>query len=117
MATAEPEAAEPSTLSTWPKGGMMRYAFIGVDNLVAQVIVGSLNRTQLAQFERDYAAIFGATKAIEIADDAVPVWIGGTYTLEEGFLPPPPPPAPEVIEGESEEIIEEIVEGTTNDAA
>ena len=95
----------------------MRYAFIDRDNLVAQVIVGSLNRTQLAQFERDYAAIFGATKAIEIADDAVPVWIGGTYTLEEGFLPPPPPPAPEVIEGESEEIIEEIVEGTTNDAA
>jgi hypothetical protein len=94
-----------------------RYAFINSDRIVAQVIVGSLNQTQLAQFERDYAVIFGAISTIEIADDAVPVWIGGTYTPEEGFLPPPPPPEPEIIEGTSEEIIEEIVEGTTNDAA
>jgi hypothetical protein len=96
---------------------MKRYAFINAEGRVVQVISGSLNESQRDQFLRDYAILFGATSAIELADDAVRVWIGGSYTPEEGFLPPPPPPQPEIVEGTSEEMIEEIVEETTNDAA
>jgi len=91
---------------------MKRYAFTNAEGRVVQAISGSLNESQRAQFLRDYAILFGATSAIELADDAVRVWIGGTYTPEEGFLPPPPPPEPEVIEGTSEELtplIEEII--------
>jgi|688.fasta_scaffold1359583_1 hypothetical protein len=95
----------------------MRYAFISPSAQVRQVITGGLSPDQLALFERDYQAVFGTISAIKIDDDSVRVWIGGTYTPEEGFLPPPPPPQPEIVEGTSEEMIEEIVEGTTNDAA
>ena len=96
---------------------MIRYAFTNAERRVVQVISGELNENQRAAFLRDYSVLFGATNAIEIADDEVRVWIGGTYTPEEGFLPPPPPPEPEIVEGTFEEIIEEIVEETTNDAA
>jgi hypothetical protein len=92
----------------------MRYAFIGPENEVRQVIAGALYPEQLAQFERDYAVIFGATSVVEIGDDAISVWIGGTYTPEAGFTPPPSP-EPEPIVADAP--IEEIVEETTNDAA
>ena len=96
---------------------MTRYAFITIDEKVAQVIVGSLTSSQIAKFEDDYAKLFGTTSVVAVTDDKTQVWIGGTYTPEEGFLPPPPPPQPEIVEGTSEEMIEEIAEGTTNDAA
>jgi len=95
----------------------MRYVFITAEGIVRQVISGSLSRRQLSQFESDYAVLFGTTSVVEMGDGSVFVWIGGTYTPEEGFLPPPPLPEPEIAEGTSEEIIEEIVEETTNDAA
>ena len=94
----------------------MRYAFISPENEVRQVIAGALYPEQLAQFERDYAVIFGTTSVVKIGDDAIPVWIGGTYTSEAGFTPPPSPePEPEPIVVDAP--IVEIVEETTNDAA
>lgn len=84
----------------------MRYAFINAENEVRQVIVGAVSPDQLAQFERDYAVIFGTTAVVEINDDSIPVWIGGSYTPDAGFTPPPAP-QPEIIEGTSEEIIAE----------
>ena len=95
----------------------MRYAFITHESGVRQVIRGSLSADELALIARDYHAVFGTSSVVKIDDDSVRVWIGGTYTPDEGFLPPPPPPEPEIVEGTPEEIIEEIVEGTTNDAA
>ena len=92
----------------------MRYAFISPESEVRQVIAGALYPEQLAQFERDYAVIFGTTSVVEIGDDAISVWIGGTYTPEAGFTPPPEP-EPEPIVADAP--IEEIVEETTNDAA
>jgi len=92
----------------------MKVAFINPDRVVVQVISGELDENMRAAFLRDYSVLFGATNAIEIADDEVRVWIGGTYTPEEGFLPPTPPPAPEIVEGTSEELaplVEEIANG------
>ncbi len=80
-------------------------------------IVGVLNDEQLDVFLRDYRILFGAERVLTIADDSIAIYSGGRYDEAEGFLPPPPPPEPEIVEGTSEEIIEEIVEGTTNDAA
>jgi hypothetical protein len=95
---------------------MKNYAFTNGNNVVVQVIIGLLDEAQKKQFLRDYYILFGAQNIIEVESGAT-AWIGGTYTPEEGFLPPPPLPEPEIVEGSSEEIIEEIVEGTTNDAA
>jgi hypothetical protein len=95
---------------------MKNYAFINGNNVVVQVIIGLLDEAQKGQFLRDYYILFGAQNIIEVESGAT-AWIGGSYTPEEGFLPPPPPPEPEIVEGTSEEIIEQIVEGTTNDAA
>ncbi len=80
-------------------------------------IVGVLNDEQLDVFLRDYRILFGAERVLTIADDSIAIYSGGRYDEVEGFLPPPPPPKPEIVEGTFEEIIEEIVEGTTNDAA
>jgi len=87
----------------------MRYAFISPENEVRQVISGALYPEQLAQFERDYAAIFGTTSAVEIGDDAIPVWIGGTYTPEAGFTPPPTPEPEPIAVDAPIEVIEEIL--------
>jgi hypothetical protein len=96
----------------------MRIAFVSDDGLVRNVIVAaSVDERTKTIFLDQARAVSDATNAIEITDDEVRVWIGGTYTPEEGFLPPPPPPEPEIVEGTFEEIIEEIVEETTNDAA
>jgi len=92
----------------------MKVAFINPDRVVVQVISGELDENMRAAFLRDYSVLFGATNAIEITDDEVRVWIGGTYNDVEGFLPPPPPPVPEIVEGTSEELaplVEEIVNG------
>jgi hypothetical protein len=86
---------------------MMRYAFINADSIVVQVISGTLNPAQQAQFLRDYATLFGATAIIEV-EDGTSVWIGGAY-LGGVFAPPPQPePEPETIEGTSEMIEEPI---------
>ena len=92
----------------------MKVAFINPDRVVVQIISGELDENMRAAFLRDYSVLFGATNAIEITDDEVRVWIGGTYNDVEGFLPPPPPPVPEIVEGTSEELaplVEEIVNG------
>ena len=84
----------------------MRYAFINADGTVVQVISGTLNAAQQAQFLRDYSVLFGAVAIIEVGD-GTSVWIGGTYTNGQ-FQPPPQPepePEPEVIEGTSEELL------------
>ena len=95
----------------------MRYAFINSEGIVVNVIVGILSDAQIDLFLQDYRILFGAERVITIADDSVSVFPGGTYNEVEGFLPPPPAPQPEIVEGTSEEIVAEIVEGTTNDDA
>ena len=81
----------------------MRYAFINADGTVVQVISGTLNDAQQAQFLRDYSVLFGAVAIIEVEDGTM-VWIGGTYTDGQFQPPPQPEPEPEAIEGTSEEL-------------
>ena len=96
----------------------MRLAFIGDENRVMNVIVATgMDEATKAIFIDEAHRAYGAVWAVEVEDDNVAIWIGGTYSNDEGFLPPPPAPQPEIIEGTSEEIVAEIVEGTTNDDA
>jgi hypothetical protein len=90
----------------------MRYAFINAESIVVQLITGTLNDAQQAQFLRDYSVLFGAVAIVGVESDTM-VWIGGSYT-DGQFLPPPQPeplpepqpePEPEVIEGTSEELL------------
>jgi hypothetical protein len=93
---------------------MMRYAFINADSIVVQVISGTLNPAQQAQFLRDYSVLFGAVAIVEVEPDTK-VWIGGAYT-DGVFAPPPQPePLPETVEGASEAIDDfaAMIEGTT----
>jgi len=84
----------------------MKYAFVNNGGAVVQMIVGTLNPAQQAQFLRDYATLFGAVAIIEV-EQGTSVWIGGTYT-DGVFAPPPQPePLPEVIE-EPIAMIEEM---------
>jgi hypothetical protein len=83
----------------------MRYAFINAESIVVQVITGTLNAAQQAQFLRDYATLFGATAIIEV-EQGTSVWIGGTYTDGVFTEPPQPEPLPEIVEGESEVLPE-----------
>jgi len=78
-----------------------RYAFINAESIVVQVITGTLNAAQQAQFLRDYATLFGATAIIEV-EQGTSVWIGGTYTDGVFTEPPQPEPLPEIEEGETE---------------
>ena len=94
----------------------MKVAFINPDRVVVQIISGELDENMRAAFLRDYSVLFGATNAIEITDDEVRVWIGGTYNDVEGFLPPTPPPVPEIVEGTSEELVPLVEEIANGDA-
>jgi hypothetical protein len=94
----------------------MIYAFIDSNGIVVQSITGSLTDNQVAGFLRDYGALFGAISFVIVGDDRA-VWIGGSYDSDSGVFSPPPSPEPEIVEGTSEEIIEEIAEEPTNDAA
>jgi hypothetical protein len=83
----------------------MTYAFTNADSIVVQVITGTLNPAQQAQFLRDYATLFGATAIIEV-EQGTSLWIGGTYTDGVFTEPPQPEPLPEIVEGESEVLPE-----------
>jgi hypothetical protein len=102
---------------------MTRFAFVTSDNTVAQVIAGDLDVSQLDQFLRDYAVLFGATSYVEVADTGAVIYIGGTYnpvdgTFAQPYTPPPPEEtvAPPPVDGDLEEIItpplvpEEVIE-------
>ncbi len=78
----------------------MKYAFVNNGGAVVQMIVGTLNPAQQAQFLRDYSALFGAVAIIEV-EQGTSVWIGGTYT--DGVFAPPPQPEPQL------EVIEEPI--------
>lgn len=82
-----------------------RYAFINAENIVVQLITGTLSAAQQAQFLQDYAALFGAVAIVEVEPDTV-VYIGGSYTDGAFTLPPQPEPLPEIVEGESEVLPE-----------
>jgi hypothetical protein len=79
------------------------YAFINAEMTVVQLIVGALNDSQLAQFERDYRIIFGAEFCVPVYDEK-PIYLGGSYDPDSGVFSPPPSPEPEVV---IEEIIPE----------
>jgi hypothetical protein len=82
-----------------------RYAFINDSQMVVQVIVGDLDDSLLAMFVEQYAGMFGAVWALEVADESVQIWMGGRYDSHSGFLRPP---EPEIVEGASE-VVEEPV--------
>jgi len=84
----------------------MRIAFIDENNTVQNVIVATGMDEKTKQiFLDENARMYGSVWALEIEDDSVPVWGGGTWSNEEGFLPPP---QPAVVEGTSEVIEEPI---------
>lgn len=68
------------------------YAFVNEDMTVVQAIGGDLSPTQLAAFERDYRAIFGAEFSIPVGED-VTVYVGGKYDPETGTFTQPQPEA------------------------
>jgi hypothetical protein len=72
------------------------YAFLNADSIVVNVISGTLNEQQQAQFLRDYAILFGATQIVEVETDTA-VWIGGSYTDGTFNEPPAPEPLPEPL--------------------
>ena len=84
----------------------MNYAFLNADDIVVNVIAGSLTSKQLDQFLVDYAALFGATRVIAV-DVETSVWIDGSYT--DGVFAPPPEP---IIEPIVEPIPDQPTEGT-----
>jgi hypothetical protein len=65
----------------------MRYAFLNADSVVVNVISGTLDESQKAQFLRDYGILFGAV-AVILVEANTAVWIGGSYT--DGTFNPPP---------------------------
>jgi hypothetical protein len=71
---------------------MMRYAFIDVNGIVVNVIVGALSPIEQQRFLTDYRVLFGAEQIIAVDADTA-VWIGGSYT--DGTFTAPP--EPEVI--------------------
>ena len=73
----------------------MRYAFLNDNGIVVNSILGELNEQQRAAFLNDYFVLFGATQIIEVDDDTVAIYSGGSYTNGE-FQPPP---QPEIIDG------------------
>jgi len=97
----------------------MRIAFIDENNTVQNVIVatGMSEATKQAFLDENHR-LFGSVWMLEIDDDSVPIWSGGTYDNERGFQPPPTPepePEPVIVEGTSE-VIEEpaaMIEETT----
>jgi hypothetical protein len=64
------------------------FAFLDAEMVVVNVIGGELDEKQLAQFERDYAALFGAEFSVPVLEN-VAVWIGGKYDPETGEFSPP----------------------------
>jgi len=87
----------------------MRIAFIDEHGTVQNVIVatGMSEATKQAFLDENHR-LFGSVWMLEIDDDSVPLWSGGTYDNERGFQPPPQPePEPEVIE-EPIAMIEEM---------
>jgi hypothetical protein len=97
----------------------MRIAFIDENAAVQNVIVatGMSEATKQAFLDENHR-LFGSVWMLEIDDDSVPIWSGGTYDNERGFQPPPTPepePEPVIVEGASE-VIEEpaaMIEETT----
>ena len=74
----------------------MKYAFINAESIVVNVISGTLNAQQQAQFLRDYGILFGAVAILEVEAET-PVWIGGSYTDGVFNEPPAPEPLPEPL--------------------
>ena len=72
---------------------MNRQVFWDANNVVVNIIVGSLTEAHQQQFLADYSIMYGAVGVIEV-DEQTMVWLGGTYTQGE-FAPPEPEPQPE----------------------
>lgn len=87
----------------------MRIAFIDEGGTVQNVIVATgMSEATKQVFLDENHRLFGSVWMLEIDDDSVPIWSGGTYDNERGFQPPPQPPQPVIVEGTSE-VIEEPV--------
>lgn len=77
----------------------MRIAFINENGTVQNVIVATgMSEATKQVFLDENRRLFGSVLMVEIDDDTVPIWSGGTYT-DGQFLPPV------VIEGTSEELL------------
>jgi hypothetical protein len=86
----------------------MRIAFIDEHGTVQNVIIATgMSEAAKQVFLHENHRLFGSVWMLEIDDDSVPIWSGGTYDNERGFQPPPQPaPQPVIVEGTSE-VIEE----------
>ena len=99
----------------------MRIAFIDEGGTVQNVIIATgMSEAAKQVFLDENHRLFGSVWMLEIDDDSVPIWGGGTYDNERGFQPPPQPepqPEPEIVEGTSEVIQEPaaMIEETTSE--
>lgn len=86
----------------------MRIAFIDEHGTVQNVIIATgMSEATKQVFLDENHRLSGSVWMLEIDDDSVAIWSGGTYDNERGFQPPPQPePLPEIVEGTSE-VIEE----------
>jgi len=81
------------------------YAFVNADLVVVNAIGGELNEKQLTQFERDYAALFGAESSVPVYEGTT-VWVGGRYNPDTGeFSPPDPQPESLPVETVTDDAI------------
>lgn len=86
---------QAALVCSWCPMSPKRYAFINAESIVVNVIDGTLDAAQQAQFLRDYGVLFGAVAIIEV-DAETPVWVGGSYT-DGVFNAPAPEPQPEPL--------------------
>lgn len=83
----------------------MRIAFIDHNSTVQNVIVATgMSEATKQVFLDESHRLYGSVWMIEIDDDDVPVWTGGTYDDQRGFQPPVAPIQPVIVEGTSEVI-------------
>lgn len=78
-----------------------RHAYLNSDDQVVQVLSGALEGTAHDALLKDYGALYGAVRCVQVPSEETPIWIGGSYTSGE-FTPPPAPPVEPEPEPEPE---------------
>jgi len=73
-----------------------RVVFIDGNNTVLNVIVGDFDEQMMRTFVDYYAKTSDAVFGMQVDDPTVPIWIGGKYENDAGFVPPV---EPEIVDG------------------
>jgi hypothetical protein len=80
---------------------MTRHAYLDANDVVVQIIAGAVNGAAHDGLLKNYGALYGAVRCVQVPTKETPIWIGGSYTGGE-FTPPPAPPVEPEPEPEPE---------------